>query len=177
MHQREFADTGKSVSEIGLGCWQLGSDWGEVVEEDALAILTTAVDNGITFIDTADVYGDGRSERLIGQFLRNREEDLFVATKVGRKNFPGPYTPEVLRKHIDDCRSRLGVDSLDLAQFSQRWILDHDAVSTVITGASRATQVIDNAATSECPSLSPETHARLKSIYESEIREHIRGIY
>src|ERR1700759_347972 len=85
MEQRTLGRTGRSVSVVGLGTWQLGADWGSVDEQDALAVLAAAVDSGVTFLDTADVYGDGRSERLIGQFLKQRREQLFVATKMGRR--------------------------------------------------------------------------------------------
>ena len=324
MLTRKLGNTGKSVSEVGLGCWQLGADWGEVSDTEAFEILSAAVDSGVTFLDTADVYGDGRSERLVGQFLKSRSEDLFVATKVGRRNYPGPYTEEILRQHINDCRARLSVDSLDLvqlhciptdamrdgtvfdwlrslqqeglirhfgasvesmeeallvleqdgltslqiifnvfrqkpseslfsraleqqvgiivrlplasgllagkfssetvfgendhrhynrdgamfnvgetfaglpfetgvglaaqlqqyapadqtmAQFAQRWILDHDAVSTVITGASRPSQAKENAAVSDLATLSAETHAQLAEWYKSEVHSQIRGAY
>jgi aryl-alcohol dehydrogenase-like predicted oxidoreductase len=324
MKTRTFGRTGRSVSEIGLGCWQLGADWGDVSEADALAILKTAVEAGITFFDTADVYGAGRSERLIGQFLKDRQEDLMIATKVGRLNFPGPYTQQVLQQHIDDSRARLGVESLDLvqlhcvptevmaaggifdwlrefkrtgliknfgasvesmeealliveqdelaslqiifnifrqkpiqtlfdkarlenvgiivrlplasgllagkftaattfaendhrnynkdgdafnvgetfaglpfasgveladqikpivpetmtmAQFAQRWILDHQAVTTVITGASRPDQVVANAAVSDLPPLSEETHKQLTELYTTSVHDQIRGVY
>ena len=325
MHTRPFGKSQRSISEIGLGCWQLGgADWGDVSDEEAFEILTAAVDAGVTFIDTADVYGAGRSEKLIGQFIRNRQEDLFVATKVGRRNYPGPYTLAGLREHIEAGRDRLGVESADLvqlhcvppavlqagdifdwlrtlrsegliknfgasvesvdeamaivrqpglaslqiifnlfrqkpihglfnaaveqnvgiivrlplasgllagkftastrfaesdhrnynkdgvafnvgetfaglpfakgveladqlktmvptemtmAQFSQRWILDHPAVSTVITGASTANQVRDNAAVSALPPLSAEMHAKLAEFYRDSVHEHIRGVY
>ncbi len=324
MLTRKLGNTGKSVSEVGLGCWQLGADWGEVSDTEAFEILSAAVDSGVTFLDTADVYGDGRSERLVGQFLKSRSEDLFVATKVGRRNYPGPYTEEILRQHINECRARLSVDSLDLvqlhciptdamrdgtvfdwlrslqleglirhfgasvesmeeallvleqegltslqiifnvfrqkpieslfsraleqqvgiivrlplasgllagkfssetvfgendhrhynrdgamfnvgetfaglpfetgvglaaqlqqyapagqtmAQFAQRWILDHDAVSTVITGASRPSQAKENAAVSDLATLSAETHAQLADWYKSKVHSQIRGAY
>src|ERR1700754_3641329 len=85
VEQRILGRTGRSVSVVGLGTWQLGADWGSVDEQDALAVLGAAVDSGVTFLDTADVYGDGRSERLIGRFLAQRDEELFVATKMGRR--------------------------------------------------------------------------------------------
>ena len=324
MQQRSFGNSGVSVSEIGLGCWQLGADWGTVTDENARSILSAAVDNGVTFIDTADVYGAGRSETLIGQFIRDRKEGLFVATKVGRRNYPGPYTLDSLREHIEAGRHRLGVESVDLvqlhclpsdvmqagdvfdwlrqlkqegliknfgasvesmeealmivkqpeltslqiifnlfrqkpieslfgqaieqgvgivvrlplasgllagkftsettfdetdhrnynrdgdafnvgetfaglpfltgvdladqvkklvpagmtmAQFAQRWILDHPAVTTVITGASSPEQARDNAAVSDLPSLSKETHQQLAELYRSSVHDHIRGVY
>lgn len=121
MEYTSFADAGRQVSRIGLGCWQLGGDWGSVSEDTAQQILLTALESGITFFDTADVYGDGRSERLIGAFLRDNDlqgsgSSPFVATKVGRRNFPGPYSREVLREHIEASRDRLGVPVLDLVQ-------------------------------------------------------------
>src|SRR4051812_10573307 len=86
MEQRIFGRTGRHVSVIGLGAWQLGADWGDVDESDAMATLLAAVEAGVTFIDTADVYGDGRSERLVGRLLRERPDaGLLVATKMGRR--------------------------------------------------------------------------------------------
>jgi aryl-alcohol dehydrogenase-like predicted oxidoreductase len=319
-----FGNTNRQVSEIGLGCWQLGGDWGEVTETTAFDILNAAVDNGVTFLDTADVYGGGRSEQLIGQFLKTRSEGLFVATKVGRYNFPGPYTRATLRQHINDSLKRLDVESLDLvqlhciptevtaegsifewlrelqqdgairnfgasvesvaegvalldtegitslqvifnifrqkpigelfdkaqeksvgiivrlplasgllagkftkettfaeddhrtynrdgqafntgetfagipfergvelanllkqyvpegmtmAQFSQRWVADHPAVSTIITGASLVQQATDNAAVTNLAPLSDEMHAILSEFYKKEVHQHIRGVY
>ena len=84
MEKRRFGRLGREVGVIGLGAWQLGADWGEVTEEDAHATLAAAVDAGVTFIDTADVYGDGRSEQVIGSFRKNRP-GLTVATKMGRR--------------------------------------------------------------------------------------------
>jgi len=105
---------------IGLGCWQLGGDWGTVGDQQALDILHAAVDAGVTFLDTADVYGDGRSETLIGRFLRDRGRDgLTVATKAGRRanpHVPEAFTAENLRAWIDRSRRNLGVDTLDLVQ-------------------------------------------------------------
>jgi aryl-alcohol dehydrogenase-like predicted oxidoreductase len=325
MKTRFFGNTERTVSEIGLGCWQLGGgDWGDVPDADAFGILDQAVDRGISFIDTADVYGAGRSERLIGDFIARRSEDLFIASKVGRRNYPGPYTLELLREHITESLQRLKLESLDLlqlhcvpsdvmadgeifehlrafqqegiirhfgasvesmdealsvlhqegltslqiifnifrqkpiaslfdaaaardigiivrlplasgllagkfsvdssfpesdhrhynrdgacfnvgetfaglpftkgvelaeairsqvptgmsmAQFAQRWILDHPAVSTVITGASRPEQVADNAAVSEIPPLPSATHDWLSSFYSDQVHRHIRGLY
>lgn len=106
---------------IGLGCWQLGSDWGDVGEDQALAILAAAVDSGVTFLDTADVYGDGRSEGLIGRFLAQRGPDagLIVATKMGRRAEPhtaAAYRLDAFRAWTDRSRENLGVDRLDLVQ-------------------------------------------------------------
>jgi aryl-alcohol dehydrogenase-like predicted oxidoreductase len=324
MKSRILGNSRRSVSEIGLGCWQLGADWGEVSDREALEIMTAAVHGGITFFDTADVYGAGRSERLIGKFLRQHPESIFVATKVGRRNFPGPYSAEVLKQHLCESCERLGTDSLDLvqlhcipgpvmaagevfdwlrtfksqgliknfgasvesvqeallildqpeltslqiifnvfrqkparelfdrarqlkvglivrlplasgllagkftsqtrfanndhrhynrngdafnvgetfaglpfetgvdladqvrafvppemtmAQFAQRWILDHEAVTTVITGASNASQVADNVRVSALPRLNESLHQRLATFYDASVRANIRGVY
>jgi len=120
MRKRLFDDTGMSVSEIGLGAWQLGgTEWGDISEEDSLLTLRAAVENGITFFDTADVYGLGRSEELIGKFLKYCPEKIFVATKLGR--FPKPGWPQnfslqAFRAHAEGSLRRLGVDALDLIQ-------------------------------------------------------------
>ncbi|TWT85117.1 General stress protein 69 [Planctomycetes bacterium CA13] len=324
MKTRVLGNSERSVSEIGLGCWQLGADWGTVSDKDALEILESAIDCGIRFLDTADVYGAGRSERMIGQFIRRRSEELFIATKVGRQNYPGPYTAPLIRQHICESIDRLGVESLDLlqlhciptevmsngeifdwlrnfkregliknfgasvesmeaallvlkqadvtslqiifnlfrqkpihtlfekasaqgvgiivrlplasgvlsgkftidtqfaaddhrnynrdgdafnvgetfaglpfelavelatqikpmvplgltmAQFAQRWILDHDAVTTMITGASRPSQVKSNAVVSDLPKLSSQIHQQMASFYNEKVHEHIRGVY
>ncbi len=119
MEQRVLGRTGRKVSVVGLGAWQLGADWGEVDEDDALATLSAAVDAGVTFIDTADVYGDGRSERLIGTFLRQHPDaGLTVATKMGRRvaQEPSAYTLDNFRAWTDRSRANLGVDTLDLVQ-------------------------------------------------------------
>ncbi len=327
MKTRKFSKVGCEVSEVGLGCWQLGGDcWGNVSEEKAFSILSTAVDAGVTFLDTADVYGDGRSEELIGKFIKERPESLFVATKLGRRDhvFPDQFTEEKLTGCIEDSLQRLDVPTLDLAQlhclptealrkgeefeimqklqangkirnwgvsvesmeealicleqpgcvslqiifniFRQkpidvlfekakqkevgliirlplasgllsgkmkldqdfaendhrrfncdgqlfnvgetfaglpypkgvelsqklaeilpnnvpmaqsaiRWILDHDAVMTVIPGASSEAQAQSNAAASDLEPFSEETHAALRKFYEEEVKEHIRGPY
>lgn len=119
MEQRTLGHSGLSVSVIGLGTWQLGSDWGDVSEQDAYAVLEAAYEEGIRFFDTADVYGDGRSERLIGNFLRsNSITDVVVATKAGRRvaQVPANYTLANLRKWTDRSRKNLGVDRLQLVQ-------------------------------------------------------------
>ncbi len=328
MKTRSFARTAFPASEIGLGCWQLGgADWGAVDDDSALAILRAAADSGVNFFDTADVYGAGRSETLVGRFLReSRRRDIFVATKLGRTAalYPDGYTEASLRAATEDSLRRLGVETLDLtqlhcipvevlrrgevfewlrrlraegkirafgasvesvdegllclaqeglaslqvifnvfrqkpaeqllpraqakgvaiivrlplasgvlsgrfsrsttfaasdhrhynrdgaafnvgetfagipfekavelaealkafapagwtlAQLAQRWILDHSAVTTVITGASRLSQVADNAAVSDLPRLPPDLHMRLAEFYRAEVHAHIRGPY
>lgn len=324
MKHRTLGKSGYSVSEVGLGCWQLGGDWGAVSEKEAFEILETAVAHGVTFFDTADVYGDGRSERLIGQFLKEQTQKIKVATKVGRRNYPGPYTKEIVRQHVTDSLERLGSSTVDLvqlhciptevmangeifdwlrafkeegliqqfgasvetmdeavmiveqpeltslqiifnifrqkpirtlfdkaqshdvgiivrlplasgllagkfsksttfaeddhrhynkdgdafnvgetfaglpfekgvalaeelkplvpedmtmAQFAQRWILDHDAVSVLITGASKPRQVVENTAVSQLSPLSDKLHQQLATLYTTNIHPHIRGAY
>jgi len=326
MHQRIFTKDKVFVSEVGLGCWQIGGNWGDVSDTEAKAILAKALDQGINFFDTADVYGDGRSESLIGSFLKNAREDVFVATKVGRAGlYPDGYSEIAVRKCIDASLSRLQVDTLELVQlhcipfevmkrgeiwewlrelqvegkikrfgasvesmeeadwcvenvpeiyslqiifnifrqkaihtlferakaeqvgilarvplasgllsgkfteqtsfgaedhrnfnrdgeafnvgetfaglpydkgvelaneikklvppevamatWALRWILDHDAITTVIPGASNVQQVEGNAAASEIKPLPQEIHDELESIYRSKVLEHIRGPY
>lgn len=119
MEQRILGRTGRSVSVVGLGTWQLGADWGEVREDDALAVLGAAYDSGVRFFDTADAYGDGRSERTIGTFLHSHGiDDVVVATKAGRRlpQSAEIYTLDNLRAWTDRSRENLGVDRLDLVQ-------------------------------------------------------------
>lgn len=328
MNKRPFGPSGFNASEIGLGCWQLGgNDWGAVDDGAALAILGAAADAGVNFFDTADVYGAGRSETLVGRFLRESgRKDIFVATKLGRTGelYPDRYTEAGLRAATEASLRRLGVEALDLtqlhcvptevlrqgeifewlrklraegkirafgasvesveegllclgqdgvaslqvifnvfrqkpaevllpqaakqgvaiivrlplasgvlaggftqatafpagdhrnynrdggafnvgetfagipfakaveladklkafapagwtlAQLAQRWILDHAAVSTVITGASRVAQVGANASVSGLAPLPPELHGRIAAFYRDEVRAHIRGPY
>jgi aryl-alcohol dehydrogenase-like predicted oxidoreductase len=327
MNHKNFGTLNRPVSEIGLGCWQFGGDFGPMSDENAAAIMSAAVQNGIDFFDTADVYGAGRSESLIGKFLQTHTGNpIKVVTKFGRDGrvYPDKYSDSVLRSYVDASRERLGVDALDclqlhcvpmevmkqgeifnwlrvlkaegvirefgasvetveegllcvkedgiaslqvifnvfrqkpavelfplalsnnvsiivrlplasgllagkyttettftegdhrnyncdgqkfsvgetfagipfptgvglanelremlpsditMAQATQRWILDHEAVTTIITGASSPQQVIDNAATSDLPPLGEEIHQRLAEFYQSKVRQHIRGVY
>lgn len=327
MKSRPFHHTGKLVSEIGLGCWQLGgADWGSLDDQLAFDIMDAAGESGITFFDTADVYGNGRSEKLIGEFLKSSGCPAFVATKLGRMPdlFPDRYTEDGVRSATEASLKRLGVEALDLTQLhcvpvdvlrdgrvfdwlrrlqaegkirnfgasvesmeearicleqeglaslqiifnvfrqkpihtlfeearrrnvaiivrlplasgllggrmtrqtqfaaadhrnynrdgqafnvgetfaglpyergveladalkamlpegmslpdmAQRWILDHDAVTTVITGASRPGQVTANAAVSEVPPLCSGLHDRIQRFYEEEVEAWIRGPY
>lgn len=327
MHKKPFGKEKTMVSEVGLGTWQIGGSWGTVEDKTAMEILHTAADAGITFFDTADVYGDGRSEKLIGAFLKQHKEKIFVATKLGRGSTPGwpdNFTPEAMFRHTDDSLSRLGVEQIDLiqlhciplevladgavfdvlrdlkkqgkiadfgasvesveealvclkeegiaslqvifniyrqklitdlfgkaqqkgvsliarvplasgllsgkmkksttfdktdhrnfnrdgaafnvgetfaglpfekgvelteelasfkpegmtlAQMALRWVVDHEAVSVVIPGASRPAQALDNAAISALPPLSPELHKKLETFYTEKVAQHIRGPY
>lgn len=325
MQKRQLGAAGFEVSEVGLGCWQFGGDFGPIREETAMEIMAEAVDRGITFFDTADVYGGGKSESLIGRFLSQTDQQIRVATKFGRGDvYPGRYSEAALRRAVDASRRRLGVETLDLlqlhcipieelrrgevfdwlrglkqegsithfgasvesdeqallcleqegllslqiifnvfrqkplaellpraaqqgvgiivrlplasgllagkfridsefdetdhrqfnrdgqmfnvgetfagipfergvefadrlhawvpdgmtmAQMAQRWILDYESVSTVITGASSGRQVADNAAVSDLPKLSDELHEKLAHFYHAEVQEQIRGPY
>ncbi|WP_448071999.1 aldo/keto reductase [Georgenia yuyongxinii] len=120
MEQRTLGRTGRDVSVIGLGTWQLGADWGDVREDQAIEVLEAAYDSGVRFLDTADAYGDGRSEQLIGTFLRSRPgHDVVVATKAGRRVMPQRaeiYSLDNLREWTDRSRANLGVETLDLVQ-------------------------------------------------------------
>lgn len=120
MHTHILGRTNRTVSVVGLGTWQLGAGWGDVSETEALSVLTAAADAGVTFFDTADVYGDGRSEQVIGRFLRDRGpgHGITVATKMGRRmeQIPENYVLEHFRAWTDRSRRNLGMDTLDLIQ-------------------------------------------------------------
>lgn len=120
LSQRRFGRTGRTTSSIGFGAWAIGGSWGEVSEADAKATLHAALDAGMTFIDTADVYGDGRSERLIRAVLAERSGPRpFVATKAGRRLSPhvaDGYTAAALAAFVDRSLTNLGVETLDLVQ-------------------------------------------------------------
>jgi aryl-alcohol dehydrogenase-like predicted oxidoreductase len=119
MQQRQIPRLGRAVSCVGFGAWQVGADWGDVSESDGIAAVEAALASGVTFIDTADVYGDGRSERLIGRVLAGLAgERPFVATKMGRRvpQEHAEYTPARFREWSDRSRENLGVERLDLVQ-------------------------------------------------------------
>src|SRR3954451_19426498 len=119
MNFRELGRTGWKVSEISFGAWAIGGSWGQVSDSDSLAALHRAVDSGVNFIDTADVYGMGRSERLIARLKSERREEIIVATKAGRR-LPSQtvtgYSRENLTVWVEDSLRNLAVDSLDLLQ-------------------------------------------------------------
>ena len=327
MKFRSFSQPGWQVSEVGLGCWQLGGDsWGDLDADAAQQILQASVDAGVNFLDTADVYGDGRSEQFIGQFLKDCRQPLKIATKLGRRAhvFPDQFTAKNLQDCTEDSLRRLGVETLDLtqlhcpptevlrrgevfeimrdiqasgkiqnwgvsvesmeeallcveqegcvslqiifnlfrqkpvralfekaqhkgvsiivrlplasgllsgkmtldhnfaendhrrfncdgqlfnvgetfaglpypkgielarslqeylpegipmAQSALRWILDHEAVTTIIPGASKVAQAQSNAAASDLPPLDAATHQALSEFYQAQVHEHIRGPY
>lgn len=119
MKKRKLGNNGFELSEVGLGCWQIGGDWGSGINKTkAFEILNTAVKNGITFFDTADVYGDGKSEKIIGEFLQSTDVKIKVATKFGRKSgiFPDNYTEKGLRECVDSSLNNLQIKTIDLLQ-------------------------------------------------------------
>lgn len=120
MQYRRLGSTGWEVSAIGFGAWALGADWGAVTDDDALAALHAGVDSGVNFIDTADVYGDGRSEQLVGRLLRERPDDeIYVATKAGRRLDPhnaAGYTSQNITRFVDRSLTNLSIDPVPLLQ-------------------------------------------------------------
>jgi aryl-alcohol dehydrogenase-like predicted oxidoreductase len=119
MEQRPIERLGRTVSCVGFGAWQLGADWGDVSEADATAALEASLGEGVTFVDTADVYGDGRSERIIGRVLAGLgDQRPFVATKMGRRlpQVHASYTPAHFREWLERSRENLGMETLDLVQ-------------------------------------------------------------
>ncbi|UOQ68382.1 aldo/keto reductase [Hymenobacter volaticus] len=120
MQYRKLGKTGFSISEISLGTWQVGGKWGEPFSHpNADKILNAAVDGGINFIDTADVYGDGESEKAVGRLVRSRSEQIYVATKCGRQLQPHvneAYTPESMRKFVEASLRNMQLETLDLIQ-------------------------------------------------------------
>jgi len=118
MKKRILGSTGFEVSEIGLGCWQLGNDFGPLEDKQAQEILSAASNEGINLLDTADVYGGGISEERIGQWLKKSNEKPFVITKVGRGGtlFPTGYTKNKIKENIQGSLTRLGLEALDLVQ-------------------------------------------------------------
>ena len=120
MQYRRLGSTGWEVSAIGFGAWALGADWGAVTDDDAMAALHAAADGGVNFIDTADVYGDGRSEQLVGRLLRERPDgEIHVATKAGRRLDPhdaAGYTSQNITRFVDRSLTNLSIDSVPLLQ-------------------------------------------------------------
>ena len=119
MRYRALGRTPWKVSDISFGAWAIGGSWGNVSDSESLAALHQAIDSGVNFIDTADVYGDGRSERLIAKLRKERKEEIIVATKAGRrlpKQTVEGYSKENLTKWVEDSLRNLSADSLDLLQ-------------------------------------------------------------
>jgi len=120
MQKRKFGKIGWDISEISLGCWAMGADWGDVSEENAKNILKTSFENGVNFFDTADVYGDGRSEKFVGEFINSTSETIYVATKAGRRINPheaqGYYDKDLMESYVDRSLKNLSVETIDLLQ-------------------------------------------------------------
>lgn len=120
MEYRPLGRTGWNVSEVSFGAWAIGGTWGTVDDKESLEALHKAIDSGVNFIDTADVYGDGRSERLVGQLVRERSEQIYVATKFGRRLNPHTaegYNPTNLEAFLDRSLTNLQTEVIDLVQF------------------------------------------------------------
>ena len=137
MESRPFPRTPFTASVVGLGTWQLGADWGEVSEGDARAVLEASAEAGVTFYDTADVYGDGRSEQIVGRFVADHADAGFtVATKMGRRaeQVPESYVEAGFRAWLDRSRRNLGVDTIDLVQLHcpPSEVIDDDATYDVL---------------------------------------------
>ena len=146
MRYRPLGRTGWQVSDVSFGAWAIGSAWGQVSDQDSLAALNAAIDCGVNFIDTADVYGDGRSERLIAQLKKQRKEEIIVATKAGRrlpKQSEAGYSRENLTKWIEDSLRNLETDSLDLLQLHcpPTALYEHDAVFGILDDLVRAGKI------------------------------------
>lgn len=121
MKYRKFSNLGWDVSEIGLGCWQIGWCWGELVtENDAREILKKSLDKGINFFDTSDTYGDGRSERFLSEILKSSSQKIYVTTKLGRRirgtNYPKGYKQAPMEEFIDRSLLNLDIECIDLLQ-------------------------------------------------------------
>ena len=120
MKYRNFSDLGWNVSEIGLGCWQIGWCWGDVSDTEARNVLKEALDNGVNFFDTSDTYGDGRSESFLSELIKSTTERIYVTTKLGRRirgtNYPKGYKHYPMEEFIDRSLKNLGVECIDLVQ-------------------------------------------------------------
>jgi aryl-alcohol dehydrogenase-like predicted oxidoreductase len=170
MRQRAFGRTGLRVSEIGFGAWAIGGSWGAQQDADSKAALHRALDLGVSFIDTAAGYGNGRSERIIGEVLRERKQPVFVATKTPPAPGPWPPTPycrdderyseSYLRANVEERLRQLGAERLDLLQL-HTWTRAC-AVSTVIPGIRSVAQAETNCAVSGLAPLSEPLVVRLR---------------
>ena len=120
MKYRKFGSLDWKISEIGLGCWQIGADWGDVSEDKANEVLKSSFENGVNFFDTADVYGDGRSEKLVGKFIKSISDRVYIATKAGRRINPhvanGYFDKVQMESFVDRSLYNLNIETIDLLQ-------------------------------------------------------------
>ena len=120
MKYRPLSDLGWKVSEIGLGCWQIGWCWGDISETDSRALLKEALSQGINFFDTSDMYGDGRSEKFIGELIKSTKEKIYVTTKLGRRtrgtSYNKGFKEQYMEEFVDRSLKNLGIECLDLVQ-------------------------------------------------------------
>ena len=120
MNYRSFSDLGWKVSEIGLGCWQIGWCWGDVSDKDARNVLKEALDKGVNFFDTSDTYGDGRSEKFLSEIIKSNSGKIYVTTKLGRRirgtNYPKGYKHNPMEEFIDRSLKNLRIECIDLVQ-------------------------------------------------------------
>lgn len=174
-----FGKTGREITEIGLGTWQLGTVWGDPFNEvEAQKILEAAYETGINFIDIADIYNDGNSELAIAKIIKAHPDHFFVTTKCGRGLNPHTdemYTPDAIEGFVDGSLKRMGLEKLDLIPYALRWVLMHDAVSVVIPGASKVEQVYSNVRAADMPALTQEQMDGVKAIYDKYIRESVHN--
>jgi aryl-alcohol dehydrogenase-like predicted oxidoreductase len=146
MRYRSLGRTGWKVSDVSFGAWAIGSAWGQVSDQDSLAALNKAIDCGVNFIATADVYGDGRSERLIAQLKKHRKEEIIVATKAGRRlaqQTEAGYSRQNLTSWIEDSLRNLATDCLDLLQLHcpPTLLYEHDEVFGILDDLVRAGKI------------------------------------
>src|SRR5437763_16812860 len=146
MKYRQLGRTGWKVSEISFGAWAIGGFWGKVSDEDAMKTLHKAIDCGVNFIDTADVYGDGRSERLIAQLKKQRKDEIIVATKAGRRlpeQTVEGYNRQNLTAWIENSLRNLSTDSLDLLQLHcpPTELYDHEEVFGILDDLVKAGKI------------------------------------
>src|SRR5260370_30508901 len=146
MHYRQLGRTGWKVSEISLGAWVTGGAWGQVSDEESMTALRKAIDCGVNFIDTADVYGDGRSERLIARLKKDRSEEIIVATKAGRRlprQTVEGYSRQNLTAWIEDSLRNLSTDTLDLVQLHcpPTVLYDHAEVFAILDDLVKAGKI------------------------------------
>ncbi len=120
MRFKKFSNLGWNVSEIGLGCWQIGWCWGDVQDNEARKLLIKALDQGVNFFDTSDTYGDGRSEKFLGEIIKDTREKIYVTTKLGRRirgtNYKRGYKHFPMEEFVDRSLINLGIEQIDLVQ-------------------------------------------------------------